>query len=433
MLPDPLPDFLPDNALLRQIADTLPLRIAYFGADRLCRFANCLYCEHARVSKDAIVGSAWQAPGGANAVQFERFVAEALGGRPATFELDEWIDYERRTFEHRLMPDLDGAGAVRGFLATALDVTERAAAQRALQRQGATLASVTEAVPDVIMAVDAQSRLCFVNGAFEAWRGVSRAQALGRSLNEVLGDEEFLRVRAWARRAIAGETVRFDRDDLRDGGTAHLAHTYIPLRLEDGRVDGFVGVVQDITAHRREQVRLAQLAHRDPLTGLLNRAGFEMCLQDLLRSREGHEIALLYIDLDHFKPVNDRHGHPVGDQLLQLVAQRFERLVRPTDAVARLGGDEFAVALGHMHDPEHAVAVAEKIVAAAQTPFELASLTLQIGASVGLAYGHGDVHAIVAQADAALYDAKRAGRGIARVAPRASAGTGLADREAMRD
>lgn len=404
----------PDDAFLQRLTDALPVRIAYVDGERRYRFVNRVHCEHAGLPREAIIGRMPHDMAGA--ARLAPFLELALAGRPQTFELDELVRNERRTIEHRLVPDVDASGRVRGVFALGTDVTERVQDRRTLQRRGATLSSVTETVSDVIIVVDAQQRVRFVNGAFERWRGVSRADVVGCALGEVLGDHDYLRIRSWAERALAGEAVRFDREERRDGQATLWSQAYLPLRLADGRVDGFVGVAQDATAQRREQVRLTHLALRDPLTGLLNRAGFDQRMDEMLRA--GPAVALLYIDLDRFKPVNDRYGHPVGDQLLQLVAQRLQHLVRPTDAVARLGGDEFAILLGGMRDAEHAFAVAEKVLTALHAPFESGTVTLEIGASVGVAHGLGDARELTARADAALYDAKRAGRGCARQAGR---------------
>src|SRR6476620_107993 len=127
-------------------------------------------------------------------------------------------------------------------------------------------------------------------------------------------------------------------------------------------------MAQDITVHKREEVRLLQLAERDALTGVLNRQGFE----SYLSGSDDEGLALLYIDLDRFKPVNDTHGHPVGDELLRAFADRLQRLVRPTDAVARLGGDECALVLSGVRERANADAVADKVVRAAQEPFQVA-------------------------------------------------------------
>ena len=150
------------------------------------------------------------------------------------------------------------------------------------------------------------------------------------------------------------------------------------------------------------------------LTGLLNRAGFEDYLERRLKEGNGPGLALLCIDLDHFKAVNDQHGHPAGDQVLQLFAQRMRALVRPTDAVARLGGDEFAIVLPGMNEGVGARAVADKVIKAAHAPFNLGSLQVGIGASVGVAYGvepNAGWRDLVARADAMLYRAKESGRG----------------------
>ncbi len=175
-----------------------------------------------------------------------------------------------------------------------------------------------------------------------------------------------------------------------------------------------MGIAQDITAQRREQDRLTALSQRDPLTGLLNRAGFEQFLEREAQAGQGASLGLLYIDLDRFKPVNDEHGHAAGDRLLQAVARRLGSLVRPTDAVARLGGDEFAVLLSDIGAVAHCEAVAEKVVAALLAPFDVDGQRLAIGASVGVALGvdaEGDWGALIRRADEALYRAKAAGRG----------------------
>jgi diguanylate cyclase (GGDEF)-like protein len=188
----------------------------------------------------------------------------------------------------------------------------------------------------------------------------------------------------------------------------------VPLWREDGTVDGFVQIGQDISQHRNEEERLLQLSQRDPLTGLLNRAGFETYMAHQVHSGILTSLALLYIDLDHFKPVNDQHGHPVGDQVLQVFSQRLRALVRPSDAVARLGGDEFAIVLPGIRDEANAGTVADKVVAAAQVPFAIATLDLLLGASVGVAFSANasdNLLDLVARADAMLYRAKQAGRG----------------------
>jgi diguanylate cyclase (GGDEF)-like protein/PAS domain S-box-containing protein len=313
--------------------------------------------------------------------------------------------------------EFEGGRPVR-LVGAVQDITERVHAAQELQRQSAILRSVTEATPAVVSVVDRALRYRFVNGAFERWYGIGRDQVLGRTALEIMPGADVERSMAWAQRALAGETVHFERDHPERPGAPHLAVDYIPLRLDDGSIDGFVGIAQDVTRQRHEAQRLRLLSQTDPLTGLLNRAGFEQQLANLLDEHVGEPLALLYVDLDRFKPVNDSHGHAVGDTLLRAFSKRLVRLVRPSDAVARLGGDEFAVLLPGMHDVAQAERVARKVVEAAQQPFELPEhpglLPLQVGASVGGAVGvavRSDWPALLARADRMLYRAKAEGRG----------------------
>lgn len=315
---------------------------------------------------------------------------------------------------HMVIAHRDRNGRVERYSAIMRDISAQRDAQQEAQRQGSTMQAVAEAIPAIVAVVGKDERYRFVNQAFERWRGVSRDKLLGRSLLDVLGDEDYARSHGWATRALAGESVQFERGYHADKGGRHLSITYIPLRLGDGGVDGFVGVALDITSHRQREADLTEMAQRDALTGLFNRVGFGGWLQARVAAGEGLEIALLYIDLDHFKPVNDRYGHPVGDRLLRQFAVRLRETVRPTDAVARLGGDEFAVALAGVREPAHARLVADKVLAAAHRPFEVDGLALGIGASVGVAVGvqPGDsVDDLVRRADEQLYAAKAQGRG----------------------
>lgn len=315
---------------------------------------------------------------------------------------------------HMVIAHRDRDGRIDRFSAVMRDISAELSVQEQEQRHAATLRSVTEALPAIVAVVGADGRYRFVNTAFERWCGKPREQIVGCTLEQVLGAEDAARSRPWVERALAGETIGFEREYTGSAHVQHLALTYIPLRLDDGRVDGFVGVGHDVTGHRREQGRLLALSHRDALTGLSNRAGFEHELAQCLANGEGAGVALLYIDLDRFKDVNDTHGHPVGDELLRLFGERLRTIVRPSDRVARLGGDEFTVLLRGVRTAGDAARAADKVVAAAATPFQVGTLTLHIGASVGVAFGASPGTGpaeLVRRADTNLYRAKHAGRG----------------------
>ena len=316
---------------------------------------------------------------------------------------------------HMVIAHRDLEGRISRYSAIMRDISDEVATKHEQRRQAATLRSVTEAIPAIIAVVGVDGRYRFANSGFERWSGTTRGAILGRTLQEVLGRTEYERSRPWIDKVLVGETVSFEKEYPGRTTARNLSISYVPLWLDNGKVDGFVAVAQDITRHKQEEVRLIHLTQRDALTGLLNRAGFEEFLDAALHAEgSAQSLGLLYVDLDHFKPVNDEYGHPVGDQVLQQFAQRLSSLVRPTDAVARLGGDEFAIALTGVREIAHGQAVADKVVAAAQAPFEVGALTLHVGASVGIAVGTDPAvgwRDLVARADVMLYRAKAEGRG----------------------
>ena len=185
-----------------------------------------------------------------------------------------------------------------------------------------------------------------------------------------------------------------------------------PLFDDEGRPAGWRGVIADVSTEVRAQRHLRHLAHHDTLTGLANRLTLHGRLQEHLGS--GRSGALLAIDLDHFKAVNDSLGHSTGDALLKVVAVRLSACVRPSDVVARLGGDEFAMLVTTACGPEEALQLAQRVVAALQEPCEAQGRVLRVGASVGVALlpEHGNsVDELFGHADMALYEAKELGRG----------------------
>ena len=183
---------------------------------------------------------------------------------------------------------------------------------------------------------------------------------------------------------------------------------------ETGRALRIIGTNVDITDRKRIEEAVQSAAHSDSLTGLANRVLFNDRLRlGLARSRRsGSDVAVLYLDLDRFKQVNDKFGHAAGDRLLKHVALRLRSCVRQSDTVARLGGDEFVVLLEDLRDREHAVAVVEKIIEEMHRPLNLEGFEVGVTTSIGLAYAHagGDGESLLKRADKALYEAKAAGR-----------------------
>ena len=287
------------------------------------------------------------------------------------------------------------------------------------QRIEAMLLAVAHTAPVMISVLDTQQRYLFFNETFGKRFEVRREDWLGRHVRELLGEADYLRSQPLIAAALAGESQQIEKHYPagEDGSPALIIEVqYKPLLPESGEIAGVICLARDITSLRHEEQRLRHASQTDPLTGLLNRSGFALGVdEELAQARQDNSLlGLLYLDLDRFKPVNDEHGHPAGDALLKAVAGRLRHALRPNDLVARLGGDEFAVLLPSLGHSGDAGAVAAKLVRALSAPFGIDELQLQIGVSVGFCVapgGQADMEAMVAQADAKLYEAKRAGRG----------------------
>jgi diguanylate cyclase (GGDEF)-like protein len=206
-----------------------------------------------------------------------------------------------------------------------------------------------------------------------------------------------------------GQTILPVYERVRPNGTV------IEVRNESLPDGGFVRTITDVTQRHRSAAQISHLARHDVLTNLANRRLFQEHLEQArLDLAEGAAFAVLSIDLDRFKPINDTLGHPIGDKLLQAVARRLCKTVRDSDVVARMGGDEFSIIQRHISRQDQAGALARRLIRAVAKPFEIDSHMIEIGASIGIAFaGEGDVRSddITKAADLALYSAKTAGRG----------------------
>jgi diguanylate cyclase (GGDEF)-like protein/PAS domain S-box-containing protein len=211
-----------------------------------------------------------------------------------------------------------------------------------------------------------------------------------------------------------GASIEF-RLRARDGVLRWVENRYVPVRDKEGRLIEVEGIVIDITERKAAEEKITLLARTDALTGLANRATFTERLSQAFAAaqRGAHPFAIHYLDLDKFKPVNDTFGHPVGDLLLQQVAQRLKSCTRETDLVARLGGDEFAILQGEMKEPANAGTLAGKIQAALVLPFSINGNEVNISVSIGISAYAPDsagADAMLVQADLALYRSKEEGR-----------------------
>jgi diguanylate cyclase (GGDEF)-like protein len=269
-----------------------------------------------------------------------------------------------------------------------------------------------------LLMVDADERLVLANSALTNILGLPpSAVSPGATIDVFLAQTHDSSIKPIAEIKIIASailTLRLAAEDgsrvcdLPDGRALMIAFR----RIEN---DGWLATLDDITERRQADARIIYMAHHDALTGLPNRTRFHDTLnQAILRGRRGAHFAVLCLDLDGFKPVNDTWGHPVGDRLLQVVAERLKKQVRETDMVARLGGDEFAIIYADINKATDITVITTRIIRAFAEPVQINGHSLAIGVSIGVAMipqDGDDSDTIIRKADLALYRAKAEGRG----------------------
>jgi diguanylate cyclase (GGDEF)-like protein/PAS domain S-box-containing protein len=284
--------------------------------------------------------------------------------------------------------------------------------------------AVSDTAQDAIVMVDPTAVVVYWNLAAERIFGYSAAEAIGKSVHQWLAPLRY-QAKSNAAMSVFAATGRGDIVDKtvemaakRKGGVEFPIELSVASMQLGGKWHA-VATIRDITERKRnlEQIRFTAL--HDNLTGLANRAVFVEALQQAIQraQRDNQKFAVLYLDLDHFKDVNDTLGHPVGDQLLQLLADRLRQSIRGSDSVARFGGDEFALIQADLAEPVDAAALASKLLQAISVPCIIQGEEIRSGASIGIAvYGPESANAetLLSHADVALYRAKADGRGTYR-------------------
>ena len=266
---------------------------------------------------------------------------------------------------------------------------------------------------EAILITDARSRIVYVNRSFSRITGYTLKEVAGRTPRVLHSGRQSTNfyARMWKCIKATGQWQGEIWNRRKDGEIYPEWLSISAVRSATGRVEHYLAIFSDITLRKREERELYDLATHDALTGLANRSFFsERFRHAMVRARRAnHLVALLYMDLDGFKPVNDALGHKRGDRLLQTVARRLTRSVREEDTVARLGGDEFAVILEQLAKPQDAAASAKKLLRALARPYRLDRHTARITASIGITIYPLDgeeVETLVHRADGAMYRAK---------------------------
>lgn len=304
-------------------------------------------------------------------------------------------------------------GGVDCMLTIARDITERHLMQEKLQ----LAATVFESTAEGVLITDTEQRITAVNRAFSEITGYSESEALGqtpRLLASGQHDSAFY-VALWHQLTAEGHWQGEIYNRRKNGELYPSWLTISAVRNNERAITHFVAVFADISSLKHAQAKLDYQAHHDPLTGLPNRALFESRLQSALTcpldsSRQG---AVLFLDLDRFKHINDSLGHPVGDLLLKGIAHRLKEQVRDIDTVARLGGDEFIILLPGLQQASDAENIANKLLACFSAPFQAGDHEFFTSASIGTSLypkDGTDVASLIKNADAAMYRSKAKGR-----------------------
>lgn len=320
---------------------------------------------------------------------------------------------EKRWFKMRVTPLLDEPGRV---VVSHENVTDLKLAEEELRHSRDQLQVVADNLPALVSYIDLGERYRFLNRTYIDWFGMDPHQCLGRKVEEVLSPERYRSVKPYLARALAGEKLSFEWQEMHQDEERYFLGSYIP-DVRDGKVLGLFGLTADITAQKKLSLELHYRATYDSLTSVPNRAA---TIEEIERAvsraeRSGQAMAVMFLDVDHFKQINDALGHEAGDDLLKVFAGRLQQVVRKTDTVGRLGGDEFIIlAEGLVGGEADAELVAEKVLRIFQTPAEIKSQSITISTSIGIALhvkGQISAEELIAQADTALYRAKAAGRG----------------------
>jgi diguanylate cyclase (GGDEF)-like protein/PAS domain S-box-containing protein len=310
------------------------------------------------------------------------------------------------------------AMAALHYLKLTRQLREQFAAQQLISVELRKLSTAVEQSPASIVVTDRKGDIEYVNPAFCRLTGYSQEEALGQSTSLIKGYEhpaEYYK-EMWNTILAGGEWRGEFHNKRKDGSLFWELASISPIRNEQGEITNFVGVKENITDRKELLEYLDQMAHFDELTGLPNRALFFDrlgCLLTLSR-REGQIFALLFIDLDGFKSVNDHHGHEAGDSVLRETAARLSASIRASDTAARMGGDEFTVILGNLSQETDISLIARKILQALSAPILLlGGISCSIGASIGISLYPEDaqeVETLVSSADTAMYEVKREGK-----------------------
>jgi diguanylate cyclase (GGDEF)-like protein/PAS domain S-box-containing protein len=313
-------------------------------------------------------------------------------------------------------------GEIVGFRGVSHDVTERVRMEEALRQSEERYRTILAEIEEGYYEVDLAGNIMFVNKAACRQFGYSEEELVGSNYRTYVLKEDIKSVfKAWNKVYRTGEPLKsYPFATVRKDGTQMFVENSVsPLRDKTGMIVGFRAVSRDVTQRKQFEQKLADMATHDSLTGLPNRAllSDRLTMGLALSRRTGNKLAVLMLDLDKFKIINDTMGHDVGDQLLKAVAERLASVTRKSDTIARLGGDEFVLALPQISSLDNAAMLAQRVLDVLREPFIFDGHQLNVTTSIGIAVYPEDgkeIHILLKNADNAMYRAKEQGRDMYR-------------------
>lgn len=415
----------------RAMSDASPLGIFVSDAQGNCVYTNAAYRKISGLNFEQALGTNWSMA--IHPDDRQRIVVEwrdAVRGREPFQAEVRFLREDGSLVWTRLNAAAMGDGtSARGRVQTVEDITERKDTEGELQRAREALfeekerAQVTlNSIGDAVLCTDISDNVTYLNQVAETMTGWSGKEAMGRSLADVfriIDGTTRQPVDNPGRRAIAeNRIVELAMDSIlirRDGFESAIEDSSAPIHNRDGRVAGAVIVFHDVSESRAMAQKMSHLAQHDFLTGLPNRLLLTERFSWAIGQAQRHhkQVALLFLDMDYFKNINDSLGHLIGDQLLQSVAKRLEGCIRATDTVCRQGGDEFVILLAEIEHQQDAAQVAEKLLAALLVPHHIEGHELHITLSIGISLYPDDgttADIVMQNADTAMYHAKEKGR-----------------------
>ena len=418
---------------LREVIDSIPTPMVYMDAQRRYRYANDAFFDYVGRPAGEVIGhTAREVLGQERGVALEPYLDRIFSGETVALERPiAFADGRTRWMSIRYTPRRDPTGAVIGCYVTTSDIHERKAAEEELRRTHSVLSAHVEGTPLAVIEFDPDLRVVRWSGNAASFFGWSADEALGRALWDwrLVFEEDAPAVDAMFKRLIRGpesQATNLNRNYRKDGSVIWVEWHNSALRDSEGRLVSILSFAQDVSTRIQAEERLQYMATHDGLTGLPNR----LVLNDRLSAalaraqRSGHGVGVVFLDLDHFKDVNDTLGHRVGDELLKVLSRRLRAALRQSDLLVRISGDEFVIVLEDLEGDGGPDRVAQKVLDEVLRPFAIEGHDVQVSGSLGYALypeDGADAETLLKNADAAMYHAKELGRNSWRAFSRALA------------